>query len=161
MNEPQISLSGNLAFDPSLRYTPNGVAVVDLRIASTQRRKVGDAWEDGETLWFDVACWKQLAEHVSTSLHKGDRVTVAGRLAQKSWKRDDGTEGVKLVVDATSVGVDLSRYPVSVLKPVRESAAQEVFPDRWVDRTTGEVVSAPLGDPGPLVPLPDDEEVAA
>jgi single-strand DNA-binding protein len=162
VNEPQIHLTGNLAFDPNLRTTPNGVSVLDLRVASTQRRKVGEEWQDGETLWFDVACWKQLAENASTSLHKGDRVTVSGRLAQKSWTKEDGTTGVKLVIDATAVGVDLSRYPVTVAKPVRESAAEGAF--GWAHMGTGEIVDAPTGDPGPLVPfdvIEEAEEVAA
>src|SRR4051794_35756030 len=88
VNEPQIHLTGNLAFDPKLRYTPNGTAVVDLRVATTPRRKVGEEWVDGETLWFDVSVWKQFAENVAQSLHKGDRVTVSGRLAQSTFIRE-------------------------------------------------------------------------
>ena len=125
MNEPQIHLTGNLAFDPEVRYTPNGVAVADLRVASTRRYKIGEDWHDGETLWFDVACWKQLAENVGSSLKKGDKVTVAGRLTQRTWIREDGSPSVKLVVDATAVGVELSRFPVKVLKPAREGSAAE------------------------------------
>jgi single-strand DNA-binding protein len=161
VHEPQISLTGNLAFDPALRYTPNGVAVLDLRVATTQRRKIGEEWEDGETLWFDVTCWKHLAENASRSLHKGDRVTVTGRLAQKTWTRDDGSASVKLLVDASAVGVDLSRHLVRIEKPVRESPAAETFPDRWADPGTGEVVPAPLGDPGPLVPFTDEQDDVA
>ena len=155
MNEPQIHLSGNLAFDPEVRTTPAGVPVVDLRVASTRRYKVGEEWEDGETLWFDVACWKQLAENIGGSLKKGDRVTVEGRLTQKTWIRDDGSASVKLVIDARTVGVDLARYPVRVLKPLRPGSAVEAFADKYLNEDTGEVVS------GPLVPLPDEEEVAA
>ena len=157
MNEPQIHLTGNLAFDPEVRYTPNGVPVVDLRVASTRRYKLGEDWHDGETLWFDVACWKQLAENVSGSLHKGDKVTVAGRLVQKSWTREDGTTSVKLVVDASAVGVDLSRFPVRVEKPVRAGGAADALSDRWADKTTGDAVAAPVGDPGPLVPFTDED----
>jgi single-strand DNA-binding protein len=133
VNEPQIHLTGNLAFDPEVRYTPTGVAVVDLRVASTRRYKIGEDWHDGETLWFDVACWKQLAENVAGSLHKGDKVTVAGRLTQRTWTREDGTASVKLVVDATAVGIELSRFPVRVLKPARDGSAAEAFPERWAD----------------------------
>ncbi|MCW2501519.1 MAG: single-strand binding protein, partial [Frankiales bacterium] len=157
MHEPLISLTGNLAFDPTLRYTPNGVAVVDLRVASTQRRKAGEDWEDGETLWFDVACWKQLAENANASLHKGDRVTVTGRLAQKSWTREDGSTSVRLVVDATALGIDLTRHRITVVKPVRESAAEATFPDRWADTGGGPAGPPALGDAGPLVPVSDEE----
>jgi single-strand DNA-binding protein len=127
VNNPQISLTGNLAFDPKVRFTANGNAVVDLRIATTPRKKVGEEWVDGETLWFDVSVWKQFAENVAQSLHKGDRVMVTGRLAQSTFIRDDGTAKVKLAVEAASVSVDLARYPLTINKPVRDNAAEEAF----------------------------------
>lgn len=142
MYEPQITLTGNIAFDPQVRYTPNGVPVVDLRVGTTKRYKLGDDWQDGETLWFDVACWKQLAENAGASLHKGDKVTVTGRLSQKTWVREDGTSSVKLVIDATTVGVDLSRFPVKVDKPIRVGGAADALIDEhegWVDHETGEI----------------------
>lgn len=156
MNEPQIHLTGNLAFDPQVRYTPNGVPVADLRVGSTRRYKVGEDWQDGETLWFDVACWKGLAENVSSSLKKGDRVTVAGRLTQRTWQREDGSSSVKLVVDASAVGVELSRHPVKVLKPAREGSAGQSFPERWgADGPDADALS--LGA-GPLVPADAPQE---
>ena len=161
MNEPQINLAGNLAYTPTLRYTPSGVAVTDLRVATTQRRRVGEEWEDGETLWFGVTCWKQLAENAVASLKKGDRVTVAGRLAQRTWKKEDGTEVVNLEIDATAVGVDLSRYPVSIEKPVRVGADQDTWGDKFAHVVTGEVADAPAGDPSDYVPFSDGEEAAA
>lgn len=159
MHEPQIHLTGNLAFDPEVRYTPNGVAVVDLRVATTRRFKMGEEWKDGETLWFDVACWKQLAENVGASLKKGDKVTVAGRLLQKSWTREDGTVSTKLVIDASAVGADLNRFPVKVTRPVRDGSIAEALPERWVNSDTG--VLAEVGDPGPLAPLTDEDLEAA
>ncbi|MCW2599357.1 MAG: single-strand binding protein [Frankiales bacterium] len=161
MNEPQIHVAGNLAYTPTMRYTPNGVPVTDLRVASTQRKRVGEEWEDGETLWFGVTCWKQLAENVVASLKKGDRVTVAGRLAQRTWKKEDGTDIVNLEIDASAVGVDLSRYPVKIDKPARSTADQETWGNKYVHVPTGEVTDEPLGDPAEYVPFSGDEEVAA
>lgn len=157
MNEPQIQLTGNLAFDPDVRYTPNGVPVVDLRVGTTRRYKVGEEWRDGETLWFDVACWKQLAENAGGSLKKGDKVTVSGRLVQKTWTREDGSSSVKLVIDAATVGVDLSRFPVRVEKPIRTGGAADALSDKWTDSLPGAVAEAAVGDPGPLVPFRDDD----
>jgi single-strand DNA-binding protein len=139
VQEPQISFTGNIGFDPVLRYTPNGVAVVDLRVGTTRRFQAGEEWQDGETLWFDVSCWKQLAENVAGSLKKGDRVTVNGKLLQRSWTREDGTVSSRLVVDASFVGADLGRFPLKVLRPVRDGSSAELLPHRWVDTTTGEV----------------------
>ena len=103
-----------------------------------------------------MVCWKSLAENVGTSLNKGDRVTVEGRLTQKTWIRPDGTPSVKLVIDARSVGVDLSRYPVKVLKPVRPGSAAEAFADKYLDQVTGELVGGPMPEE-----LPDEDELAA
>ena len=157
MHEPQIQLTGNLGFDPDVRYTPNGVPVLDLRVGTTRRFKVGEEWRDGETLWFDVACWKQLAENAAGSLKKGDKVTVSGRLVQKTWTREDGSSSVKLVIDAATVGVDLSRYPVRVEKPIRPGGAADALSDKYVDVTPVAGVDALLGDPGPLVALSDSD----
>jgi single-strand DNA-binding protein len=147
--EPTIELSGHLGSDPELRITPSGVAVCDLRVAVTPRRKVGDDWVDLETLWFTVVTWKQLAENAAQSLHKGDRVTVRGRLAQQTYTKGDGTSGVKAVIDAIAVGADLSRAVASLKRPLREGSAAEVFSDKYASTETGEIgadASALAGD---------------
>ena len=143
MYEPTIALSGHLGGDPELRYTPNGVAVCDVRLATTPRRQVGDEWQDKETLWFRLSCWRQLAEHVAGSFKKGDRVMVHGKLLQESYERRDGSTGVDLVVDATTVGADVSRCPVEVKRPVRAGSSADLMPEKWVDRETGEILTAP------------------
>lgn len=157
MREPTISFGGNLGGDPELRYTPNGVAVCDLRVAVTPRREVSGQWEDKETLWFTVSCWRQLAEHAALSFKKGDKVVVTGRLLQHTYERSDGSLKTALVVDAAAVGADVARFPVEVKRTVRTGSSAEVLGDRWVDTATGEVHDAPLvGDPGPRVPFSDD-----
>lgn len=158
MYEPTIALGGYLGGDPELRYTPNGVAVCDIRVATTPRRQVGDEWQDRETLWFKVACWKQLGENVAASFKKGDRVVVQGKLLQETYERRDGTTGVNLVVDATLVGADVRRCPVELKRPVRAGSSADLMPERWLDRATGEIVTAPVGDPGPLVPFHEDAD---
>jgi single-strand DNA-binding protein len=106
VNEPHISLAGYLGATPKLRLSPTGIPVTSLRIATTQSRKVGEEWQDGETIWFGVTCWKGLAENVVLSLRKGDRVTVSGKLAQRTWKAEDGSDKVDLDIEAQTVGVD-------------------------------------------------------
>jgi len=161
--EPTIELSGHLGSTPDLRFTPNGTAVCDFRVAVTGRRKVGEDWQDLETLWFTVSCWKQLAENAATSLRKGDRVVVRGRLGQQTYERTDGTQGTKLVVDALALGADLSRAEVTVKRPVREGAAAQVWADKYASIETGEVADDPADLVGDVVAvgLPDAEGVAA
>jgi single-strand DNA-binding protein len=158
VNEPHITLSGNLAFDPKLRFTPTGISVLNLRVAATPRIKRAEEWGDGETLWFDVVCWKQLAENAAESLHRGDTVTVQGRLFQRTWSRDDGTQSTTLTVEATHVGVDLGRYPARVDKPLR-ARPEDAFGDRFVNTVTGEVLAEPAADV-PHEPLTEEDRAA-
>jgi single-strand DNA-binding protein len=111
VNEPSITVVGNLGADPRLRTTPSGTVVTDFRIASTPRRQERGTslWADGETMWFRVTCWKQLAEHAAASLRKGSRVVVSGDLTVSTWTGDDGTPRQALEIRARTVGVDLSR----------------------------------------------------
>ena len=141
MHEPHITLVGNVGNDPAIRFTPNGVGVCELRVATTPTTKVGDEWVDKETLWFKVSCWRELGENVSQSLKKGDKVVVTGRLLQQTYERTDGTQGVSLVIDAQSVAVDLRRHPAKVMRPVREGSSAEVLTERWLDKETGEVLT--------------------
>jgi single-strand DNA-binding protein len=57
MNETAITLAGNLVADPELRYTPQGTAVVNFRVASTARVKGPEGWQDGDTLFLTVNAW--------------------------------------------------------------------------------------------------------
>ena len=161
MFEPSIALVGNLGGDPELRYTPNGVAVCDIRLATTPSVKLGEEWQDKETIWFKVACWRELGEHVAQSFKKGDRVIVQGKLLQETYERRDGSMGLNLVVDAALVGADVRRCPVQVKRPVRAGSSAELMPEKWLDQSTGEIVTGPpLDAAGPLVPF-SEEEVAA
>ena len=81
MADTHVTITGNLTDDPDLRFTPNGHPVANFRLAVTARVKDGDSWRDGETSFFRVNVWRQLAEHVAESLTKGDRAVVIGRAA--------------------------------------------------------------------------------
>ena len=74
MADTHVTITGNLTDDPELRFTPNGTAVANFRLAVTARVKDGDSWRDGDTSFFRINVWRQLAEHVAESLSKGDRV---------------------------------------------------------------------------------------
>lgn len=130
MNGPQITVVGHLAWPPRARVLAGGVTVADFRIATTPRRhdKATGQWTDLETLWFGVTCWRALAEHCASSLKTGDRVVVTGRLTTRSWVNDKGEERSGLEIDATSVGLDLSRGPVTQTRVERTQATAEVDP---------------------------------
>src|ERR1043166_3424220 len=75
-----IVLVGNLVDDPELRFTPQGVAVANFRMAVSRRVPDGNGgWKDADTSFFRVNCWRQLAENVAESLQRGSRPVVSGR----------------------------------------------------------------------------------
>jgi single-strand DNA-binding protein len=91
MAETSILLAGNLTSDPELRHTSGGTARATFRVAVSSRVRDGEGWRDGEPAFYSVVAWRDQAEHAAESLTKGSRVVVVGRLAQRSWRADDGT----------------------------------------------------------------------
>ena len=89
-NDNQVMLVGNLTDDPELRFTPNGAAVANFRLAVTPRVREGDSWKDGETSFFRINVWRQQAENVAETLQKGTRCIVVGRLRTRSWETPEG-----------------------------------------------------------------------
>ncbi|MFL5878647.1 MAG: single-stranded DNA-binding protein [Actinomycetes bacterium] len=67
----QTTIVGNLVEDPELRFTNNGIAVANLRMAVTQRIQQDGQWSDGDTSFPRVNVWRGQAEHLADSLAKG------------------------------------------------------------------------------------------
>jgi single-strand DNA-binding protein len=107
MADTHVTLSGNLTDDPDLRFTPNGTAVANFRLAVTARIKDGDNWRDGDTSYFRINVWRQLAEHAADSLTKGDRAVVIGRLKSRSWETPEGDKRSVVEVEADEVAPSL------------------------------------------------------
>ena len=124
MNEPYITVTGNVGAIPRHRNV-QGVPVTDFRIGSTPRRmdRATGEWSDGETLWFSVSCWRALAQNVAESLRKGDPVVVTGRLLTRSWTTESGETRSGLEIDATSIGLDLSRGTAMLRRTERTTPA--------------------------------------
>jgi single-strand DNA-binding protein len=101
------SIVGNLVDDPELRFTGNGTAVANLRVAVTQRIQQDGTWRDGETSFFKVNVWRGQAENLADSLSKGDRVMVSGRLRQRSWETPAGEKRSVTELEADEVGASL------------------------------------------------------
>jgi len=100
-------LVGNLTDDPELRFTPNGAAVANFRLAVTPRVREGDSWKDGETSFFRINVWRQQAENVAETLQKGARCIVVGRLRTRSWETPEGEKRSVTEVEADELGPSL------------------------------------------------------
>ena len=101
------TIVGNLVEDPEVRFTNTGIAVINLRVAVTQRIQQDGQWRDGDTSYFKVNVWRGQAEHLAESPGKGDRVMVTGRLRQRSWETPDGDKRSVTELEADEVGASL------------------------------------------------------
>ncbi|HVX20218.1 MAG TPA: single-stranded DNA-binding protein [Acidimicrobiales bacterium] len=102
------TVTGNLTREPEVRYTREGHANVQLGLAVNRRwmDRETKEWEES-TSFFDVVCWRELAENVALSLGKGMRVMVTGRLEQHSWETDQGERRSRVEIVAEEIGLSL------------------------------------------------------
>jgi single-strand DNA-binding protein len=145
VNETTATIVGNIATELRSSRSRDGVPMASFRIASTTRRfERGKGWADIDTLFVTVVCWRQLAEHVAQSFHKGDPVIVSGRLRMRQWTADDGRSGTAFELEAHSAGHDLSRGVSSFARAHsrRSSPAGELTDERVVDITSGDTEPA-------------------
>jgi len=116
------SITGNLTRDPEIRYTRDGQATTTLGVAVNRRwqQRESKEWEES-TSFFDVVCWRELAENVALSMTKGMRVVVTGRLEQRSWENEDGDRRFKVEIVAEEIGPSLRFATADVLKVERHA----------------------------------------
>ena len=125
-----ILIRGFTASDPALSTLPNGVPVVNFRLASTPRwQDATGTWKEGTTNWYTVKAYRRLAQNIATSIEKGQPLVVSGRQRISRWNREDGTQGTTVEVDALGIGHDLN-YGTSIFartvekRTVNEGAVQ-------------------------------------
>ena len=95
----RVELLGRVGAEPEMKYTASGIAVTQLRLATDRVRKGSET----ETDWHSVVVWERLAEAVAQYVEKGQRLYVAGRLAQNSWEGDDGQRRYRTEIHAQEV----------------------------------------------------------
>jgi single-strand DNA-binding protein len=141
-NGNSVTLVGNITRDPELRFTNTGQATATFGLA------VNRSWVDRQsnerrevTSFFDVVCWREMAENVSESLQKGARVVVTGRLEQRSWETPEGDRRSKIEVIADEVGPSLRWATAEVRKNDRRGPSDG---------------GGPSGPPGRPAPSPSD-----
>ena len=123
-NGNSVTLVGNVTRDPELRFTPSGQATASFGLAVNRRwqdRQSGE-WQE-VTSFFDVVCWREMAENASESLSKGARVLVSGRLEQRSWETN-GEKRSKIEVVADEIGPSLRWASAVVTKNERRSPGE-------------------------------------
>ena len=138
-----VTIVGNVTRDPELRYLTSGTALTSFGVAWNNRYKDRNGDQVEDTSFFDVTCWRDLADHVAESISNGDalflscavwrqaaenvaesvgrgtRVTVAGRLDQRSWETPEGDKRSKVEIVADDVAPSLRWATAQVTKVPR------------------------------------------
>jgi single-strand DNA-binding protein len=134
-----ITITGNVTREPELRFTPAGAALCEFGVAWNLRKQNGD----DEAMFFNVTCWRSLAENVAESIDKGDRVIVTGRLNWRSWETDAGEKRQVVDIQAEEVGPSLQWASADVTRN---------------ERSDGGAPSSNPGQAAPSSTFPTDEE---
>jgi single-strand DNA-binding protein len=127
-----LTIVGNLTQDPELRFTPSGAAVANFTVASTPKTfdKATNEFKDGETLFMRCAVWREAAENVTESLHRGDRVVVTGELVSRSWQTNEGENRTVMEMRVDEIGPSLRYATARVTKAQRSDAGRTSAPQQ-------------------------------
>jgi len=125
------TLSGNLTRDPEIRYTRDGQANATFGLAVNRRwqPKGSEEWEEA-TSFFDVVCWRDLAENVALTLVKGSRVIVTGRLDQHVWETEMGERRSRVEITADDVGPSLRFATAEITRSERRTPDHDAMGGR-------------------------------
>ena len=100
----KVILVGNLGADPETRYMPNGDAVANIRLATTESWKDKASGEKKElTEWHRVVFYRKLAETVGQFLKKGSAIYVEGRIRTRKWQDKEGQERYTTEIEANEM----------------------------------------------------------
>lgn len=104
-----VTIRGFVGTEIKCSVASSGLPITKFRLGSSDRYfdKKTNTWADGDTNWYSVSMFRQLATNGGVSLQKGDRVIVTGRLRVRTWVTDEGKSGTTVEIDADSAGHDL------------------------------------------------------
>ena len=108
-NTQPIAVSGLVATTPRHLVTADGLPITSFRLAQPTQvyDKAKAMWVDGETNWYTITAFRQVAINCAGSVNKGERVMVMGTLHIRDW--DNGERaGTSVEIHAESVGHDLA-----------------------------------------------------
>lgn len=97
----RVTLIGNVGQEPETRYLPDGAAVTNFSIATSESWKDKNTGEAQErTEWHKCIAFRKLAEIISQYVHKGDKLFVEGKLQTRKWEKDGTTHySTEIILD--------------------------------------------------------------
>jgi single-strand DNA-binding protein len=125
MPDNTVTVVGNVTRDPELRFLASGQANCSFGLAVNRRwqNRQTQEWEEA-TSFFNIVCWREMAENVAESVTKGARVVVAGRLEQRSWETEQGDKRSVVEIVADEIGPSLRWATAQVTRNERRAPGE-------------------------------------
>ena len=161
-----ITITGLVATTPRHVTTAEGLHITSFRLASTQRRfdRSQEKWIDGDTNWYTITTFRQLALNAVTSINKGQRVVATGRLRIREWENGEKS-GTTIDIEADALGHDLSWGSAVFTRSVVSTPSTAAEGEGTDAAAPPEATAQALGSDGPVAdtwasPLADSEQPA-
>ena len=121
-----LTITGLVATQPRHIVTSEGLPITSFRLASTQRRfdRGQEKWIDGETNWYTITAFRQLAIHAAGSIEKGQRVVLSGRLRIREWENGERT-GTTIDIEVDALGHDLAWGTSAFTRSITTSSSKD------------------------------------
>ena len=123
MSVNTVTMIGNLVDEPNLRFNDKGKATMTARIAVNEPINRNGKWDE-RTTYINIVCWDSLAENTASSVGKGDRLVVVGRLQIRNYEPEQGVRQYYTELVAQEIGVS-TRWAVAT--PVKMTVDSEPF----------------------------------
>lgn len=99
----KVMLIGNVGRDPEIRYTPSGVPVASIRLATNEYTRDSEGQLQEYTEWHSIVAWRQLAEMTERLIQQGTKLYVEGRIRSRSYEDSSGTKRTSYEIIADSI----------------------------------------------------------
>ena len=143
MSLNKVILIGRLGRDPECRYMPNGDAVCDFSLATTESWKDQSGQKKERTEWHNITMYRKLAEIAAQYLQKGSLVYLEGKIQSRKYTGKDGIERtafeiiaseMKMLDSKASGGAEqYTPAPQPTPQPVKQQAPQQAVPQDEID----------------------------
>ncbi len=127
----KVILIGNLGRDPEVRYTPNGMAVANITLATSESWKDKQTGENQErTEWHRIVLFGRLGEIAGEYLRKGAKVYIEGRLQTRKWQDKNGQDRytTEIIADSMQMLDSKGGGPQHTDAPMAEKSAMDANP---------------------------------
>ena len=124
----EVLLSGRIANDIELQYTPKNIPYVKFRIAVDKSFKDASGNWQNQAIFLDCTAWKDTAEKLNANGHKGSAIVVKGHLDRNDWEKDNiKHKQVDVIADYIQI-LDVKQASVNVPEPIAEQPTNDDVP---------------------------------